>query len=158
MPSSAPRSATDKTARCVVCDKTFSYRGCLPKYCGAECRRSAHRRKFLSVVKSKDHALLGEAAELIVAADLMRRGILVFQNIARTGPADLVAWIPGRHEVAFLDVKGITTAYVLQDGTPSISYKGALFDEDRKVWIVVVAGTEVIYPPHLAALLGLSSN
>ena len=95
--------------------------------------------------------MLGEAAELIVAADLMRRGLIVFQNIARTGPADLVAWVPDRHEVVFIDVKGITSAYLLADGSVRHGYQTQ--DPQRRTWIVVVMGTDIEYPPHLAALL-----
>jgi hypothetical protein len=91
----------------------------------------------------------------LVAADLMRQGVCVFQNIARTGPADLVAWLPDRHEVAFIDVKGITSAYRRNDGSLAYAYAEALQDPDRQTWIVRVVGTEIHYPPALLALLNL---
>jgi len=131
------RQAADKNAECVVCGALFRYRvGAKPKYCGPACRKQAYQHKYRRTVDPVvDKGFLGEAAELIVAADLMRRGIVVFQNVARTGPADLVAWVPGRHEVAFIDVKGVTAAYVRADGTTA-PYQGIFFDETRKVWIV----------------------
>ena len=151
--SKAPLKAVYKMRDCAVCGRSFRARNKTHLLCSQRCRsKREHREKTVTIV-SHDMSMLGEAAELLVAADLMRRGIQVFQNIARTGPADLVAWVPGRHGVAFIDVKGITTAYRKADGTLSIPYESDLRDSDRQTWIVRVVGTEVHYPPALLDLL-----
>ena len=156
--SKAPLKAVYKMRDCAVCGRSFRARNKTHLLCSQRCRsKREHREKTVTIV-SHDMSMLGEAAELLVAADLMRRGVQVFQNIARTGPADLVAWVPGRHGVAFIDVKGITTAYRKADGTLSIPYESDLRDSDRQTWIVRVVGTEVHYPPALLDLLEAPAN
>ena len=156
--SKPPLKAVYTMRDCVVCGRSFRARNKTHLLCSPRCRsKREHREKTVTIV-SHDMSMLGEAAELLVAADLMRRGVQVFQNIARTGPADLVAWVPGRHGVAFIDVKGITTAYRKADGTLSIPYESDLRDSDRQTWIVRVVGTEVHYPPALLDLLEAPAN
>jgi len=136
---------------CAECGRSFIQKTKTNILCSEKCRRNRYRERYSHPVATVDKCMLGEAAELIVAADLMRRGLLVFQNIARTGPADLVAWVPDRHEVVFIDVKGITSAFLLADGSVSHGFKDQ--DPKRRTWIVVVVGTDIQYPPHLSALL-----
>jgi hypothetical protein len=143
-----------RKATCSECGKEFRQRTRVHHLCSENCRRRARDcRVEFTPVATADGAALGEAAELIVAADLMRRGLCVFQNIARTGPADLVAWVPDRHEVAFIDVKGRTSAYVRKDGTISHGYGPEMRDRNRRTWIVLVDGNEITYPPMLRSLL-----
>ena len=137
---------------CAECGRSFTPKTRTHILCSNKCRNLRDRQRMVPA-STGDYALLGEAAELIVAADLMRRGLIVFQNIARSGPADLVAWVPDRHEVVFIDVKGITSAYLAADGSLRNPYQSRLQDQKRRTWIVVVMGTDIHYPPHLAALL-----
>lgn len=71
------------------------------------------------MVGSKSH--LGAQSELIAAVWLMQQGFEVFQNMAATGPADLVAWKPGSSKTYLIDVKTVNMLYQRSDGFTSIN-------------------------------------
>ena len=140
-----------RLATCVVCGKQFRARTAVHSKCSDRCRRESEKSRWSEA--PTDRGLIGEAAELYVAADLMRQGVIMYQNVARTGPADLIAWVPKDHSVALIDVKGLNTTYVRADGTRNRGYPD--YDPARRTWIVVVHDGEVDYPQGLLAMLGL---
>ena len=76
---------------------------------------------------------LGATAELIVATKLMQEGFDVFQNVCRTGIADLMVLNPETMVTAAVDVKSERARYVRKDGslgtnlTTKVKYENGIF-------------------------------
>ena len=64
---------------------------------------------------------MGALGELVAAAWLMKQGYEVFQNVAASGPADLVAWKPDTGEIHFVDAK-MSKRTVLPSGEEELKY------------------------------------
>lgn len=79
------------------------------KYCSTACRAKAGADKWRSangVRMPLSTATVGAMHELMVAADLMRRGFVVFRAMSPSAPADLAAL----HNGGFLLIE-VTTGY-----------------------------------------------
>jgi predicted nucleic acid-binding Zn ribbon protein len=146
-------NSTVKTAACAVCGKAFRKRTSAHLYCSQSCARQKDReRHSYSVIADK--VILAGAAELLVAADLMRRGLVVYQNTSKSGPADLIAWLPVDRSVLLIDVKGLSTGYRRADGTLSLSWTGIRSRDPKTLaWRVVVFGSEIHYPVEMVSPL-----
>jgi hypothetical protein len=86
-------------------------------------------------------SLKGTAGELLLMSQLIGQGIHVFWNVARQGPADLIAWRPGGVPVP-LDVK-------VRVGLPAKSIS------DDGVHVAAVDGLTILLTPEAQQLLGL---
>jgi hypothetical protein len=142
-----------ETAKCRNCGKTFRKRNSQHAVCSDVCRRQEKREQIIPFDSNANRAFLGEAAELLVCSDLVRRGVSVFRNVATTGPADLVAWNPRNGHMATIDVKGLSTKTRRADGSYHYSYEARHDQDEAGVWIVVVRGDEVVYPDNLSKIL-----
>lgn len=143
---SAPRF---EKRSCAVCGRVFQPRTPQHAKCSDKCRRAEAKAKLIPVA-TVDRFLLGEAAECFVAADLMRRNVIVFRNVARTGPADMVVWSPDRQDLALIDVKSVTTGYRRADGLIALTAPVA-----DGVHLAFVVGDAVVYSEPLRHLLGI---
>jgi len=102
----------------------------------------------------KNQRLVGAAAELQVAADLLVRGFQVFLNAGDSGPADLVVWDPSTGTMEAIDVKTVNTSYRNSKGELTCQYKDKTAGTDT--WIVVVRDQSIHYPEGLG--IKLSTN
>jgi hypothetical protein len=98
---------------CPVCSTPLSHRrrSYKSKWCSYKCRREAkdalwNRRREVSAPRTLSTGQVGAIAELIVAADLLKRGYEVFRAVAFTCSCDLVALKNGR--VTRIEVKSAT--------------------------------------------------
>ncbi|MEK9630253.1 MAG: hypothetical protein VW076_00085 [Synechococcus sp.] len=85
---------------------------------------------------------LGTAGEMFVMSVLVGRGLQVFWNVARQGPADLLAWSPGGVPV-LVDVKTNNSS---DDKKPFVTEDG--------VHVVWVQGGRIDTTPEMDQLLG----
>jgi len=81
---------------CVVCGKEYPASKTYQKYCGKSCARSNHSKHSLtSVVKSEGVRLstgtIGAITELVVSADLMKKGYEVFRALSPSCSCDVLA-------------------------------------------------------------------
>jgi Holliday junction resolvase-like predicted endonuclease len=89
----------------------------------------------------------GAVAELIVATELMKMGFDVFQNLCRTGIADLVVLNPSNMTTVCVDVKSELARYVRKDGTTGHNLSTKVKYENGVWYIGYIHQTnEILYP------------
>ena len=79
--------------------------------------------------------LVGSLGELQVQIKLAEMGYEVFQNITRTGPADLVVWNQNNGVMLAIDVKSERESYIRKDGTEFINVKNRAKFENG-IWYI----------------------
>jgi hypothetical protein len=86
---------------CAQCGSSFVPRVVQQRFCSKQCGSNCHNRRE-SGIAQYDHAVfipsgtIGAIAELVVAADLMRRGHHVFRALSPSAPSDLVVLQDGK--------------------------------------------------------------
>ena len=116
------------------------------KYCSTVCSNRAYRLRYKADQNFDSracHAQKGSAAEFFIMSWLMGRGLSVFWNVCRVGPADIVAWRPGGVPV-LLDAKCADT---LHPKAPSITEDG--------VHLVIYNKGDLTFTPEAEQMLGL---
>lgn len=89
---SAP-TARSVTARCAHCQREFSYYGGKKiRYCTRKCREIHNGTRPEKWYQGLTTGEIGSWGELIVAADMMRRGWKVFRAVTPSSPCDMVAF------------------------------------------------------------------
>lgn len=114
---------------CPTCGDEFRVRYGQGAYCSRRCRPSP--------------GSAGAISELLVAADLIRRGFYVFRNVAADGPCDLVAFRRGERP---LKVEVKTAGYATQQAaTTATALLGTWHEFD--VLALVHADGRIEYNP-----------
>lgn len=111
------------------------------KYCSNQCRRSEQKERY-AVLNDRANispGKVGAVAELIVSADLLRKGYEVFRSVSQDCSCDLVILKAGR----FIRVE-VRTGYVNTDG--SVGYAKKPSDVGRSdATAIVLRGRDVVY-------------
>jgi hypothetical protein len=96
-----------KFVRCGDCGKSFFQKISTQVYCSDECRKSAQEkeRRSKGYVPKNNMATgtTGAASELIVCADLLKKGFHVFRAQSPACPCDLIAM--KRHGILRIEVR-----------------------------------------------------
>lgn len=120
------------------------------KFCSSRCRQqnaTAERKKQNPHIGSVSRNHLGAASEMVVAADLLRRGYPVFRSMTHQSPFDLVVMVGSK--LYRVEVK---TGYKDRNGR---IYSGHTFEKalvGRFDVLAEVVGAEVAYKPRLESL------
>lgn len=93
---------------------------------------------------------LGAYHELIACSYFIQQGYEVFRNVAPSGPADLVAWLPSTGETIFVDVK-TATKYVKADGSISYNWHKSSMKEGIK-YLLMYDGEVLGFAEEIIAL------
>lgn len=65
-------------------------------YCSRRCRSASHKVAFVHPVPINT-GVIGAMSELVVSADLLRRGFYVFRSLSQSSPCDLIALRDNNH-------------------------------------------------------------
>jgi hypothetical protein len=80
---------------CAQCEQPFSTSYPHKKYCSSQCARNFQKEKYHQLPYSNlSHAHIGEIGELQVAADLVKKGFLVYRALVRNMACDLIVLTP----------------------------------------------------------------
>jgi hypothetical protein len=141
--------------RCAKCGTTISAgrfrRHAL--YCTKACRQSVvndlHAARMQAGVEYApiNGNMVGAIGELQVATDLLKRGFLVFRNVASSGFADMVAVNPLDMSVRFIDA----TTGTCSPATGQLNHPVKPDKRLTHVAVVVRGTNEVVYKPALDA-------
>lgn len=114
-------------------------------FCSSDCRkrrdRDLYKKHNPTSGDSKNKGATGAASELLVAADLLRRGYHVFRSVAPDGACDLLI-LQGK-SVLRIEVK---TAYRNRDGT--IGWPNVVRQEGRHDILAIAVAGDVHYKPE----------
>lgn len=134
--------------KCEICEKMFDpKRYKWSRFCSVKCGKEFARRKSKERVWTNTLHLspagIGAYGELVVCADLLKRGFHVFRSISPDSPCDLVVMTrAGR--VLRIEVK---SGYIVPEGAKPMYGKARAnqpFDN-----LAVVVNTVVTYVPEL---------
>ncbi len=115
-------------------------------YCSAKCRCDAANQR--SYPKSRPSTLspgtIGAWGEIMVSADLMRRGYHVFRALSPSCPCDLLIYRNGGDSIR-IEVRTIGTK---PDGTPRL-YQDPRDGEKHDIYAFVTHDGQITYLPDL---------
>lgn len=139
---------------CTQCTgEVLEYRG-ESQFCSAVCegRYAYSRREDKNVASSLSRSDIGAVSEMLVSADLLRRGYHVFRAISPNGPVDLIAMKDGKPWR--IEVKTGT----IYRGTERRSWPKPRYPEQTDhVAVVFLAKNEITYIPELPAAIEAAS-
>ena len=136
---------TARECICEECQKPFTNLYRRTRFCSQKCRlHSAYKRNYIPSPQEKagiDRAATGAASELIVAADLLRRGYEVFRALSPHASCDLAIL----HDGKLLRVE-------VRTGRKAANRQRAFFVKSKKyrsdIWAVVL-DHEILYEPPI---------
>ncbi len=130
---------------CVYCNEIFSPRTSQQRYCSSDCRRAGDEPlRWQPLHPGIDKGKVGAVVELIVSADLLRRGYEVFRALSQSASCDILAMKDG----AILRIE-VRSCQLRRDGGVIIGWKP--IDIGRQdVFATVLPSGEVAYrtKPH----------
>lgn len=133
---------------CIQCNQPYQATTSYQKYCSQGCMHDYHNHTWRGINKTNPHissGTTGAISELLVAADLMRKGYNVFRALSQSCPCDLV--ILKDKQLWRVEV---TTGYRSASGKLQHVHKpninGARYDI---VAYAVRASDEIVYDPPL---------
>jgi len=137
--------STRRWLECPACKRQFSVGPTTTRlYCSPECTQAARRKNVpLVFADGLPTGTAGALAELLVCADLMKRGFHVFRAVGPHGPCDVVAFRRGE---ACLKIE-VTTATIVTSGKsyhPPKKTPRHEFDV-----LALVTGHTITYVPEL---------
>ena len=111
------------------------------RYCSKKCRGSAHALNAGRIGSGLAAGTVGAIGELIVAADLLRRGFEVFRALSPNCSCDLAILRDGR----LLKVE-VTTSY--RNPRTGVIHRRKKTSERFDI-LAMVVGAEIIYEPAI---------
>lgn len=73
--------------QCSMCGEKFTTRLKLQKYCGLECSKESN--SYISIATGLPTGTVGAISDLIVCADLLKKGYEVFRSVSQSCSCDL---------------------------------------------------------------------
>jgi len=135
---------------CVHCEKEIPYHRARrhAKFCSDKCYKEFQHKIYKENKNCCDNEKIskgntGALQELLVSADLFRKGYNVFRSLSPSCPCDLVAF---KNERQILMIE-VTTGYRNADGKISCSPKKQTYKYD--ILAIVVHSGEIEYRPPL---------
>ena len=128
---------------CTECGKEFAGRGKNSKYCGRNCSRARYQNDY---IKSNSKlnipaATVGAMHELLVCADLLRKGFAVFRSVSSACSCDLAVL----QEKTLLRIE-VTTGRTMPSGKLIYPKKNP---EKFDVLAIVLHDQTIIYFPEM---------
>jgi hypothetical protein len=133
---------------CKGCGKPFEHHLTQKEYCTTTCRKAHHKQKYAytSLAPNLSSSNTGAVSELIVCADLLKKGYEVFRSVSATCSCDVIALRDGictRIEVRSAQIR-------LDNNGATVPYNAKDFGRQDVVATLTILGDVTYYVPTLA--------
>ena len=120
---------------CKNCGKEFSYYIAAQKYCNVNCRKKPNQAQYPGINRTN----AGAVSELLVCADLLKKGFEVFRSVSPVASCDLI--VKKNNIIYDVEVKSFSPN--TDNGIK------LLYSQIRAKWLAYVDKGKINYYPDL---------